>query len=308
MKKVCLLFIIILLLPSLSALRAQSDTNKVIMKWWLHCRNQSTTELNTDTLSEGKVYSVKPKVVPSNYQQVQPLYDALVTSTYGFEYGSLSEDIELWVVLDDIDCENGLYAADSSGVRFFFDMSINVLGHSGTYNLNSGKNFFFRINKTQAFLNFLQSSNINQDSSLIFAYSAANGLGLDTSGIRTENTADALTSYISHFSKIVGTQKYKITSVEGESIRLPDSYVLGQNYPNPFNPLTNISFSIPSKSDVQLKVYNLLGNEVAVLCSGQKEAGTYTIKFDASKLSSGMYIYKLTAGNFVQTRKMMLLK
>lgn len=308
MKKAVLLFILFTLFSSLTVISAQSDSNKVIMKWWLHCKNQSTTELYTDTLSEGKIYSVKPKVVPANYQQVQPLYDALVTSTYGFEYGSLSEDLELWVILDDIDCGNGLYAADSSGVRFFFDMSINVLGHSGTYNLNSGKNFFFRINKTQAFLNFLQNSNINPDSSLIFAYSVANGLGLDTSGIKTENTADALTSYISHFSKIVGTQKYKITGVNSDASSLPANYFLGQNYPNPFNPATSISFSLPAKSNVQLKVYNLLGNEIAVLCNGQKEAGDYTIKFDASKLASGMYIYKLTAGNFVQTRKMMLLK
>jgi hypothetical protein len=308
MKKAGLLFIIILLFSSLYSVRAQSDTNKVIMKWWLHCKSQSTTELYTDTLLEGKTYSVKPKTVPANYQQVQPLYDALVTSTYGFEYGSLSEDIEMWVVLDDIDCGNGLYAADSTGVHFFFDMSVNVLGHSGTYNLNSGKHFFFRINKTQAFLNFLQASNINADSSLIFAYSVANGLGLDTSGIQTENTADALTSYISHFSKIVGTQKYKITGVDGDANLLPANYLLGQNYPNPFNSVTNISFSLPSKSIVQLKVYNILGNEIAVICNGQMEAGTHTVKFDASKLASGMYIYKLTAGNFVQTRKMMLLK
>ncbi|MDP4114760.1 MAG: T9SS type A sorting domain-containing protein [Bacteroidota bacterium] len=308
MKKARLLFFIVLLFAALFEIQAQSDTNKVIMKWWLHCRNQSTTELNTDTLTEGKIYSVKPRVVPQNYQQVQPLYDALVTSTYGFEFGALSEDIEIWVVLDDIDCNNGLYAADSTGVRFFFDMSINVLGHTGTYFLNPGKNFMFKINKTPAFYNFLQASNISADSSLIFAYSTANSLGLDTSGIRTENTPAALESYISHFSKVVGTQMYKVTSVSDGINNLPGNYSLEQNYPNPFNPSTNINFSLPEKSNVQLKVFNIVGMEIATIYSGQLEAGNHTFKFDASKLSSGMYLYKLTAGNFVQTRKMLLLK
>jgi hypothetical protein len=89
---------------------------------------------------------------------------------------------------------------------------------------------------------------------------------------------------------------------------LPGRFALGQNYPNPFNPATNVEFSLPSTTTVQLKVYNLLGQEVATLVNGTLGAGTHTARFDASHLSSGIYLYRLVAGSFVSTMKMVLLK
>jgi hypothetical protein len=92
------------------------------------------------------------------------------------------------------------------------------------------------------------------------------------------------------------------------------SYKLEQNYPNPFNPSTVIKYSIPrstelhSVSQTTLKVYDILGNEVATLVNENKSAGNYEVKFDASNLASGIYLYKLQSGDFVQTRKLMLLK
>lgn len=308
MKRINLFLILLFFSALFFEEKAQTDSNKIVMKWWLHCRDQSTTELYTDTLTEGKMYMVKPKQVPANFQQVQPLYDALVSSVYGFEYGSLSEDIELWVVLDDIDCSNGLYTADSTGIHFFFDMSINVLGHSGTFYLNPGNNFIFRIKKTTAFNNFLQASNINSDSALVFAYSLGNSAGLDTSGISTVGTDSTIEAIVSHFSKIVGTTRGALTGILNEKTTLPSSFSLQQNFPNPFNPTTTISFSLPVKTNVQLKVYNILGIEVANIIDGTIEAGFHSATFDASKLSSGIYFYKLIAGNFEQTLKMVLLK
>ena len=88
----------------------------------------------------------------------------------------------------------------------------------------------------------------------------------------------------------------------------PETYSLGQNYPNPFNPTTIITFALPQRSDVSLKVYDLLGREVATLVSGVKEAGKYEVEFNAKNLASGMYVYQLKAGNFVSTKKMMLMK
>ena len=86
------------------------------------------------------------------------------------------------------------------------------------------------------------------------------------------------------------------------------SFKLEQNYPNPFNPSTTISWQLPVNAFVLLKVYDVLGNEVTTLVNDQKAAGSYQTDFDASNLSSGTYIYRLEAGNFVQTRKMILLK
>jgi hypothetical protein len=89
---------------------------------------------------------------------------------------------------------------------------------------------------------------------------------------------------------------------------LPQSFELSQNYPNPFNPSTKIDFSIMKSSQVELKVYNMLGQEVASIVNAMLTAGSYTATFDASRLASGVYLYKLTAGTNVSTKKMVLLK
>ncbi|MBK8551538.1 MAG: T9SS type A sorting domain-containing protein [Ignavibacteria bacterium] len=97
------------------------------------------------------------------------------------------------------------------------------------------------------------------------------------------------------------------------SENIPDRFELGQNYPNPFNPVTVIRYSIPSDvrgqtSDVRLVVYNNLGKEIMTLVNGMQNEGNYEVKFDGSNLSSGIYFYKLQAGDFVQTNSMILLK
>ncbi len=90
--------------------------------------------------------------------------------------------------------------------------------------------------------------------------------------------------------------------------KIPTHFQISQNYPNPFNPTTKIKFEIPKSSFVTLKVYDILGREVAKLVNQGKSAGSYEINFDASELTSGIYFYRIQAGNFAQTRKMMLLK
>ena len=89
---------------------------------------------------------------------------------------------------------------------------------------------------------------------------------------------------------------------------IPSGFALLQNYPNPFNPTTTIQYSIPQRSNVILKVYDVLGNEVAVLVDEEKERGVYSVNFDASNFASGIYLYRLHAGSFVETKKMILLK
>jgi len=85
-------------------------------------------------------------------------------------------------------------------------------------------------------------------------------------------------------------------------------YDLAQNFPNPFNPSTLITYSIPVSSNVVVKVYNVLGKLMTTLVNENKEAGSYTVNFDAAGLSNGIYFYKIQAGNFAKTMKMLLLK
>jgi hypothetical protein len=92
------------------------------------------------------------------------------------------------------------------------------------------------------------------------------------------------------------------------NFEIPQNYMLNQNYPNPFNPVTKISFAIPKSGLVTLKVYDVLGREVASLVNAQKNAGSYLVDFDASILSSGIYFYKLEVNGFVDTKKMMVIK
>jgi hypothetical protein len=85
-------------------------------------------------------------------------------------------------------------------------------------------------------------------------------------------------------------------------------YELLQNYPNPFNPSTEIYYQLPNDGNVKLVVYNLMGEEVKTLVDGFQEKGMHNVKFNAGKLASGMYIYKIEAGSFVQVKKMLLTK
>jgi hypothetical protein len=97
------------------------------------------------------------------------------------------------------------------------------------------------------------------------------------------------------------------TSVENEGEQ-PKEYFLEQNYPNPFNPTTKISYGIREAGVVNLKVYNILGSEVTTLVNEYKSAGNYEVSFGKNELASGIYIYRLTVNNFIQTRKMILEK
>ncbi len=96
-----------------------------------------------------------------------------------------------------------------------------------------------------------------------------------------------------------------ITPIHGE---VPQSFKLHQNYPNPFNPVTDIKFDVPASSFVKLTVYSILGNEVEVLVNEQMNAGSYNVDWDASNYPSGVYIYKMVSGNFIETKKMILIK
>lgn len=99
-----------------------------------------------------------------------------------------------------------------------------------------------------------------------------------------------------------------VTGVNEEAIDRPLEFELSQNYPNPFNPSTQISYTVPQKNQVTLKVFNVLGMEVATLFSGVQEAGKHDAKFDASKFSSGVYFYRLQSGTMSITKKMLLIK
>ena len=115
-------------------------------------------------------------------------------------------------------------------------------------------------------------------------------------------SASALDSEINWYENL------SIVSVESISNEIPNEFVLNQNYPNPFNPSTTIEYSIPEASFVQLKAYDIIGNEVATIVNEEQSAGTYRADFFADNLASGFYVAQLRAGIFSKTIKMNLMK
>jgi hypothetical protein len=99
-----------------------------------------------------------------------------------------------------------------------------------------------------------------------------------------------------------------VTGVEDRNDVVVERFRLEQNYPNPFNPSTTITYQVPENSFVSIKVYDVLGKEVTSLINEEKSVGSYEVEFDATSLPSGIYFYRLQAGNYTTTKKMILLK
>jgi hypothetical protein len=99
-----------------------------------------------------------------------------------------------------------------------------------------------------------------------------------------------------------------LTGGNNNNNNIPKNYTLKQNYPNPFNPVTKIEYSLPQNSYITLKVYNILGKEVATLADKYERAGNHVVTYDAANLASGIYFYTLKSGDFTQTKKMTLIK
>jgi hypothetical protein len=304
MKK---LLLIVSLLLFVSAANAQ--TNKIVMKMWIQCAGTGTFLVTTDTLNEGEVYTLTERTLTGNFASAQPLYDALVETDFRFTHGSLNEDIELWFILSNINCDSATYFSGLLGENFFFHAKFIVFvdgnEHLGDYNLGGG-GALLRLKKTPEFQTFFSSTGIDPAAALSFAFADSNGY--TTIGITTLETDSTIEASISHFSTIVGGEKSVLSDVEVINNEMPSNFYLTQNYPNPFNPSTKIYFSIPERSNVELNVYNLLGVKVAMLAKGYKEAGNYEVTFEANNLPSGLYLYELKTGQFSQTKKMLLLK
>lgn len=127
--------------------------------------------------------------------------------------------------------------------------------------------------------------------------------------LRSVYFANTLTGWaVGDSGKIINTQTGGITGMSSQRNITPSGFVLNQNYPNPFNPVTMISYQLPANSIVKLTVYDILGNKVSEPVNEMQNAGTHNISFDGSKLSSGMYFYKLETNGFTDTKKMLMIK
>ncbi len=173
----------------------------------------------------------------------------------------------------------------------------NTLAHFATLDSTSEAKVIFDDNKATAYVAGFRT---DKDSSGVFVYIAGRPYRLD-------NAASAADYNYIIDNWMTGVMPTGIKE-DQTGTAIAETFSLDQNYPNPFNPSTRISYSVQKAGLVTLKIYDVLGREVATLVNGFQQANSYSVSFNASGLASGIYFYKLQAGNFVQTRKMMLLK
>lgn len=123
----------------------------------------------------------------------------------------------------------------------------------------------------------------------------------------TDNTVISGTYYY-RLKQIDFNGAFEYSNIVEVQVGVPEKFMLEQNYPNPFNPTTNISYQLPVNGNVSIKIYDVIGNEVATLVNEFKEAGRHSVEFDASGFGSGVYFYSISSGNFISTKKMILIK
>jgi hypothetical protein len=167
-------------------------------------------------------------------------------------------------------------------------------------------NYGFEIERK---VSSLQSINYNFER---IGFISGNGNSNSPNSYSYQDNSVSAGKYLYRLKQIDNDGQYEYSEVIEIDLGLPNKFELSQNYPNPFNPSTKIKYSIPNVgsglAQTVLKVYDVLGNEVAILVNEYKPAGSYEVTFDASSLSSGIYFYKLHSGTFFETKKMLLIK
>ena len=227
---------------------------------------------------------------------------------YGASYGG---DLYL------IDLESGnLTLIGSTGINSLSSLAINPIDGQMWATPLGGD--IYKINKATAVAVLVGNTGFTQTPSIAF----------DSEGkfFGTTNFSGSTMSNLISIDKstgvgtVIGSTGFSLVSgliMKGEVIvginenttpQTPSDYALMQNYPNPFNPSTKISWQSPIAGHQTLKVYDVLGNEVAILIDEYRNAGSYDVDFNASEIPSGVYFYQLKSGSFVQTRKMLVLK
>ena len=277
------------------------------------CNDEANpTIISNGLITEGESYVFPAFTLPPEYTYFQNYYNLLVNAEFGIPLGALNEDIVLSINLQDV-CSNGqIDNLDTEDILELLFLNIKIIGsESGEvnpleyYNFNDGKEAYLKIpiaaiNSLIDFLNF--------DIDQLIPFFTVNNLKPDFSGIRKEVDENFYTIYFEHLSEVRLGVKSTITATDELEDGIPTEYSLNQNYPNPFNPISTITYSLPKQVLVSLKLYDILGTEKITLVDEVKSSGTYKVEINGEYLSSGVYFYRIQAGNFVDTKKMILVK
>jgi len=252
---------------------------------------------DTLLLEEGSYYKLSSFQFPLNVVNGGILH---------FPTGSLSENIK-------IELKTSSFAVESGDSLIFPDSIINTIDFRVFIDENLRTPYFFKKPVKIAIpfkRGLLEKLGISPFDIGMFFFN--DSTGFDSSGITNvavDTIANRIFADINRFENIVLAKKIReefVTAIK--SSENPREFLLNQNYPNPFNPVTNIKYTLSEDSKVSLIIYNILGQEVARLVNSTQSAGTHFVSWDASRVASGIYFYRLQAGDFVRTKKMVMLK
>ena len=249
----------------------------------------------------------KKTVVDSNiiindnkYFKIQSLNGGTPITEFIY-YARLRED-GYFVAFDSVNLRERIYFKENPTIGDYW-YNEDSFGFKNHYTVVDTGNYLIFGRSTKCFLVFVTDSMLSDDE---YYWSEDFGLLQYTAEDPSAGNLYLLSGCVID-GIVYGDTSLTIVSVDDPDPPLKE-YVLKQNYPNPFNPVTNITFYIPVRTNVQLKIYDILGNEVAQIVNGEEDAGNHQVVFDGSKLSSGIYFYKLIAGSHVETKKMILIK
>ncbi len=255
----------------------------------------------------------------------QYYYSDSGTAIYSITSKVLTNDSTVWGCVEVRDIVHHFYSPQQNStdtIRDAIEFSIAEY-HDGNHRLiETGNSDSFSV---------FPFSKEYQDTSLFFRYFPSILTDTFSTTIQSQSVNKPENNYRVSFQRSVGLTKvsfyfyppvlghdastnhtlrnYVITSVNNPNEEaFPNNYELFQNYPNPFNPVTTIAFSIPQSQHVELKVYDILGNEIAILVNNFMNIGRHEVEFNGSDLSSGIYFYRLKAGGVIQTKKLVLIK
>jgi len=262
-----------------------SSSNYPYTTYWMDGRTQMlylASEINADNPNAtGYISKIGFNVVSNSTQDMSGFTVKMQTTS--------ATSLSGWITSGWTTCFSGTYAVQGTGIQTI-DMQTPIQ-YSGTGNLlveicydNSSYTSYSPVYATSV-------------SGMTYGYYTDNSTGCTMTGGAVQSLRPNISLYLT-----------SALSTHNQQVGIPARFDMKQNYPNPFNPVTKINYEIPKASFVTLKVFDILGREVASLVNGNLEAGYYTYDFDASALSSGVYIYKITAGSFEKTMRMMVVK
>ena len=281
---------VINVLPNLSNACIGADTLSSTYPFTTYYKNSRTkilfrvSELQAAGLTAGKYITKIGFDVKSYSNQVMNGFNVRLKHT--FDTAVIWTDSLNWTTVF-----SGSYAVGGTGLQYIY-FTAPFFQYNGTSNL--------LLEICYSNTNYTTNTQVKATTKQNYftrGYSSDNGSGCYLSSY---GGLSARPNICFGYSTLTGTENY--------SNSIPEKYSLSQNYPNPFNPTTNIKYQIPINSFVTLKIYDVMGREVKTLVSETKSAGSYSVDFNASDFSSGVYFYKIQSGDFTETKKMLLIK